>query len=272
MPAYRYVLQVTAKALRVGISLNDIPVVLIFPGEADTPIDVPINHELVNGENTILVTIHFGLTPATERNIWKVDTLKTGYSGNAILKIDLVLYQIDGSIAVSPPAAWTMDWSGEALPVPTVLQRSFVIHDTFAVWSWRRSLPVVELPASIRNQAWSFLSSLHTALTNGKIDEIVAQSDLKCRELTAAYGVSAQPLLSGLRQALTEHAGNEEWILDPLDRSILSLRVVGQGRLIECRQTNWDHALIFRHKANKLETFFLPVMIGWLADRWQVLH
>jgi hypothetical protein len=273
MPNPRLIVRVQTKNLRAEVWVNGAPVAMLFPGEADTPVAVPVNEFAVTGGNVVGIMLHAAPRPSAAGEPWASDGEAASYTGPASLSVRVAQYGPSESVAAGNPAPLaTLDWQGMAAPLPAMAERRFNVDYAYGPWAWQSAQRYDSFDRVLRARAFDYLAYLHGLLAAGRIAEFVEANKLRLEEITArAYGISPQPLRRTLTRAIEQHASNEEWSLSPLDPREIDLRLVAGGRMIECLRTNRHHALEFTRKESP-ETFFLPAMIGVLGDSWQILR
>lgn len=273
MPNPRLIVRVQAKNLRAEIWLNGAPVAMLLPGEADTPVGVPVNEFAVPGGNVVGVLLHAAPRPSAAAEPWALDEQAASYTGPASLSLRVAQYAPSESVAAANPAPLAaLDWQGLAAPLPVMMERRFNVDYGYGPWAWQSAQRYDSFDRVLRSRAVDYLVYLHGLLAAGRVAEFVDINTLRLEEITTrAYGVSPQPLRRTLTRAIEQHASNEEWSLLPLDPREIDLRLIAGGRMIECLRANRQHALEYTHKQSPA-TFFLPAMIGVLGDSWQILR
>jgi hypothetical protein len=273
MPNPRLIIRVQTKNLRAEIWLNGVPVVMLLPGEADTPVGVPVNEFAVAGGNVLGVLLHAAPRAGAAAEPWASDEEAASYTGPASLSVRVAQYGPSESVAAANPAPLTtLDWEGMAAPLPAMMERRFNVELAYGPWAWQSAQRYEAFDRVLRSRAYDYLAYLHGLLAAGRVAEFVEANRLRLEEITArAYGVSPQPMRRTLTRAIEQHASNEEWSLLPVHPRDIDLRLVAGDRMIECLRTDRHHALEYVRKESP-ETFFLPAMIGVLGDSWQILR
>jgi hypothetical protein len=246
---------------------------MLLPGEADTPVGVPVNEFAVLGVNIVGIALHAAPRPSAAAEPWASDDEAAAYTGPASISVRVAQYSPSESVAAANPAPLaTLEWQGMAAPLPVMLERRFSVDYAYGPWAWQTAQRYDSFDRVLRSRAFDYLAYLHGLLAARRVAEFVDANALRLEEITArAYGVSPLPLRRTLTRAIEQHASSEEWSLLPLDARDIDLRLVAGGRMIECLRTNRHHALEYAHKETPA-TFFLPAMIGVLGDSWQILR
>jgi len=105
----------------------------------------------------------------------------------------------------------------------------------------------------------------------GDFNSYLSESAKKLEELTTrAYGVSAEYTRNNMFQALKVHS-EPPYCLRALNFQEADLRLVAEGRMIECLRSDRGYVLEYR-QAQKPGTFFLPLMIGQIDRCWRILR
>lgn len=273
MPNPRLIIRVQTKNLRAEVWLNGVPVVMFFPGEADTPVGVPVNEFALPGRNMVGVMLHAAPRASAAGEPWAAHADAASYTGPASLSVRVGQYGPAESVAkATPPPLAVLDWQGVAAPLPSMVERTFTLDYAYGPWAWQSAERYESFDPVLRARAFDYLSYLHGLLAQRRVEEFVAANALRLEEITRrAYGVSPEPMRRTLTRAIEQHAAGDEWSLLPLDPREIDLRLVANGRMIECLRTNRHHALEYARKEGP-GTFFLPAMIGVLGNSWQILR
>ncbi len=273
MASPRYLVTIKTQNLRVEIRVNDIPVISLLPGEADMPAEVPVNEFLVSGSNVVSVILHAGPVPSQVKSPWTPDEKTGPYAGISTLVLRIARYAEDqDTTRHDPPPLLSVDWSGVAAPVPQTMERELVVGDSIFPWAWISAERFARLDATTYRPAFDLLNHLHQLLVARQIAEFVAAMRLKLDEITIrAYGVSREPMLATMTRVLEQYSSDPAWTLLPLDPDAIDLRLVADGRLIECLRKDGHRALQYVRPDNQ-STFFLPAMVGRFNSSWQVLR
>jgi hypothetical protein len=270
MNATRYALQVQAKNMRVEIRINDVPVALFAPEEAATPAEVPINEFLLSGRNVATAIIHAHPRPSLVYEVWSPEQDRKVRQGEpASLQLKLSAQSISGA-PVRDAASLQLNWTGLAAPLPQALDKAFEVAGPVPKWAWTRAnvLPAPE----VLETAFRALQQLHALLARKELAAFEKLLELKFSELTeGAYGVPAGPLRAGFVKGLSRCMQDPDWLLLPCERPDVDLRLVADGRMVECLRPTGHHALIYE-KSGTEESFFLPTMLGHVDGSWQILR
>jgi len=268
MDPVRYIARVKAGNNRVELRVNDIPAAIFPPRAAKSGAEVPLNEFLVGGVNSVRAIANANPLPSRVLDGWAPGT-DAAVNIGAPAEMQVVITREGGGSASAGFAPVTLAWSGAALPTPVQVDRQFDVDTRFPAWAWIRAQQLQPADGAAAYQA---LRALHARLAQGDAAGIVAVMDLKLREVTSgAYGVAPEPLRNGLLKGLGRCMADPAWKLLPVDPGEVDLRLVGQRRLVECLRPGGGHALTYA-KAGSAATFFLPVMLGILDGRWQVLR
>ena len=92
MPNPRLIVRVQTKNLRAEIWLNGAPVAMLLPGEADTPVGVPVNEFAVLGGNALGVLLHAAPRPSAAGEPWASDEEAASYTGPASISVRVAQY------------------------------------------------------------------------------------------------------------------------------------------------------------------------------------
>jgi hypothetical protein len=270
MPNARFIARTKTRNLRAELWLNDIPVAMLLPGEADGRVGIPLNDNLLPGANRIGVMLHAGPLASRSSENWAANPQSDAYSGAATLELFLAEYQVDQPVHVDGPAPIdNIDWQGAAEPVPALLERDFKVAAGFGRWAWQDAQVITAVEGEVRAGALNYLAHLHGMLAAGDFAAFVTESRTKLDEYARAYGIAAEPVHESMLEGLSSEA--VKLSLFPLNPSDIDLRLVAGGRMIECLRKDRTHALEFR-SATDGPVIFLPAMIGIAGGVWRMLR
>lgn len=266
MDPVRYLARIQATNMRVELRVNDVPVAILPPGAAVGGAEVPLNEFLVAGPNRAVAIAHANPLPSRFADPWGPQA-EPGVQLGAPASLQVQIVRVGAGSAGFAPVQ--LGWNGAAQPAPASIDRSFNVDTPFPSWAWLRAR---ELQGADAAAAYQALRALHDRLARNDAAGIATLMDLKLQEVaTGAYRAPAGPLRAGLAQGLAQCMGNPAWTLLPVEPGQVDLRLVAGRRMAECLRPGGAHALTYV-KANSRATFFLPVMLGMLEGRWQVLR
>lgn len=268
MPNPRFIAKTTTKNLRVEIWINDIPAVMIPPGEKETTVSVPLNENIVAGTNKIGAMLHAAPLASKSGDPWPADPAAAQYAGAASLDLEVAVYADDQPVHKDgPPALAAIHWQGSAQPIPHLEEQTFPGVEALGRWAWQDAELFQKLDDALHRRAIDYLGRLHELLAAGQFERFMAESELKIEDYARAYGIAPGPVRQGMLSALTSQAGKLK--LRPLSPS-LDLRLIAGGRMLECLRTDRHHALEFGGETGP--SFFLPAKIGVLEGKWRLLR
>ena len=272
MAKSRFIIRVQATNLRAEVWVNNMPVCMLLPGQALSPVALPVNQFLIAGRNTVGVVLHAGAVPSKASEEWSKGDGASAYSGPASLRLTLAEYDDEQTDSAYVPAfLTTLDWEGEACPRPAYVEREFSLSKSVGPWSWETARTFRVLDPTLREQVLDYVKSLHNLLAVADFNGFVSESAIKLNELTAqAYGVSAEYMRNNMLQALKVHS-EPPYGLRALNLQEIDLRLVAGGRLIECLRKDRGYVLEYK-QPQKPDTFFLPLMVGQFDNRWRILR
>jgi len=251
------------------IWINDIPAVLLLPSEKETTVSVPLNENVIPGTNKIGVMLHAAPLASKSQDPWPDDPTAGQYSGPTSLELQIAQYADDQPVHKDgPPPLATIEWQGPAQPVPSLQERNFPGVNELGRWAWQDAEVFPAIDNDLRLTALDYLHHLHGLLATAQFENFVAESELKIKEYAHAYGIAVEPAREGMLSALSSQAATMKlrpWALDEFD-----LRLVADGRLIECLRIDRHHALEFIGTDGP--SFFLPTKIGIAKGKWQILR
>lgn len=269
MTSTRYVIRVQASNMRVELRINDIPVGLYAPGEAQNPAEVPVNEFLVNGRNTLMVIAHANPLPSRVFEPWSAAAEPKITLGQAAT-LELTLAPEAAGAAAPANQPLRLSWRGAAAMTPAKDEKVFEIAAGLPVWAWTRARELSG--ADVQSVGYPALLRLREILEHRDIAALEKLQAVKLEEITAgAYGVPSAPLRAAFLKGLSACMNDPSWTLRPCGHADVDLRLVGNRRLIECLRTDGSPALSYV-KAGSGQTFFLPTMLGFVDGSWQILR
>jgi hypothetical protein len=262
----RYVLRVKASNLRCELRVNDVPVGLFAPGEAEGGAEVPVNEFLLAGGNTLGAVVHAHPRPSRVLQAWDS---QPGVTLGAPASFQAELVREDNAAPSPGFQPLRLHWQGPAVAVPQALGQAFSAAVPTPAWAWSQA---TELPADGLAAAGAALQKLAAVLQQKDLDTVERLMAVKLGEITqGAYGVDPGPLRAAFRRGLQRCFTEPGWSLLPLGPDDLDLRLVARRRLVECLRPDGRHALTYSKEGSR-QTFFLPVMLGLWQGRWQILR
>lgn len=272
MARRRFIVRVQAANLRAEVWVNKIPVCMFRPAETRSPTALPVNQFLVAGRNTVGVTLHAGAVPSKAHEEWSDEAGAAAYSGPAVLRLALSEYDDEqAGPAYSPPPLVSLEWEGEACSRPVYLEREVVLSKEQRPWAWETAKAFRVIDPTVRTQVLDYVRSLHALLAAGDFNGYMSESAAKLEELTAqAYGLSAEGMRKNMLQALKTHS-EPSYSLRPFDPQEVDLRLIADGRMIECLRKDRGYVLEYAN-TKSADTFFLPLMVGQIQTRWRILR
>jgi hypothetical protein len=271
MPNSRFIICFKFSNVRAEVWVNGIPVGMVLP-DISSPMAIPVNDVLVRGRNTMGIVLHAGPVPSRAREPWLADTSTAAYAGPAALSMNIAQYDSNQApFSVTPPPIAVIEWQGTAVPQPSYIEREFYLSAGLGPWAWEAATRFSALDGVLRAHVLDYIAYLHGLLATGQFDSFIAQSSAKLGELSAgAYGISAARMRRTMVEALQSHS-QPPYALDPLNLDTVDLRLVADGRMIECLRPDRRYILQFRTPDDG-DVFFLPTMIGQAGGYWSILR
>ncbi len=265
----RYLVNLEFTNVRVEVWLNRIPVGFVKPMDG-SPLVIPVNQFIEHGENKLSLLLNFGPLAADPVAAWTKEPEALHYTGSASVRAAIALYkeEEENPFAKQPPALATVEWKGTASPQPSFLEKAFQAPVDFGQWAWESAAVLPSMDGALRASAIGYLNHLHTLLDQRRFAEFIAEGSRRFDEMGRAYGMPMEGLrgamLSGLNAQEKDH-------LVPFDPSAIDLRLVAGNRMIECLRR--DRKFLFEYdQPDPAQTFFLPLMIGQVQNKWTILH
>jgi hypothetical protein len=265
----RYIITVESDNLYAEIWVNNVPIGTIAPTE-NSPFVFPVSEYMVIGSNKIGVMLHAGRVPSRSADPWSTDRRAQAYHGPAKMSLKFAKYAPEEvPFREEPPVLISIDWQGEAVPVPSYQERTVTVKDTFDPLPWAGAQTFTSLDTTLRNSVLDYLSYLHHLLEQHQFDTYIDIGRYSLSFLTKTYGMPLEAMLQQMRSMLQEAAG-PTFHLAPLDQQTIDLRLVADGRMIDVNRIDRGYVLTFKKENSDVQTF-LPVRIGQLNGKWMML-
>ena len=268
----RVVAIIKTKNIRAEGRINDIPVVLLEFEEADSPVAVPINHCIVQGNNSVSFYLQIGNSPSSTETCSIINAEMEASGGTLSFSADIVICGEDDSIfSDDTEQLLRYTWLGGMAPKTFRIDREIFLKNSYGILPWQRAEVIGALTPIMADQVFRYLLELHRLLSKGQIALFMEHTQQKLKEmLEISYGASYEPFCQGMTERIREVVEDTNWKLLPLELSDMDFRLVGNGRLIDCLRRNWQPALHFCMKDSP-DSYSLPVKIGRLDGRWKIL-
>lgn len=221
--------------------INGMPVLRLEPARAAYR-SIPVQQFLVEGRNELTLQVAQGSSPHTAL------APRGGEPSRAIeAHAKLVRYRegedLDNESGETlADLRWAPDPSGLDL-LPHLLVGESIPLPGYGAWAWQTA-PELRLDDELRSEVLAFLIGIRDALQAGDPGPYVDAAQLKYRESARAYDFGDA---AASRQNFVEliHSLRDDpaWQLDPIDLNTLDLRIVGRGRVVDCRRKDWEPAL-----------------------------
>ena len=250
--------------------INDIPI-RITPRENPKEFSVSVQHYLVDGENTIKLIVNPGPTPSTVLSE-KVTLDETG--------IDCLLRAVDYPIGVYPgdPAGNNLaqvrflgqkDIESE---FPKSLTAAFNIK-TGNNWSWQAA-ESIKLNEKNESEIIDFLKDLRAAFVQRDANVIWPLIQIRVNDAIAAMpGINVAHQKTQFFDTFEEYKAYSDWSIPEVNEDKLDLRVVANGKMVECRYSDWSNVITTGPlEAMYGDVFDYPLLISKMDGKWQIVR
>lgn len=232
---------------RTEFWLNDQPVIVRGDGPGlGRYLAAQSNHLLVDGTNELTIVVEPGPTPSLALGTPGERRRRgpiLGASDEGILgaraSMKLVRY-LEGMVvgdrrgAVLASLAWEAPDHGGDLSWPQAISTKVDLGPVAGgPWRWQ-SAPRLALDASLRAEAAALLERIGAALTKGDAAAFLALTAPRTADLARAYRRPLAEKEAELRRLVVEEAATPHGGATPLEPEAWDLRLVGDGRLLDC--------------------------------------
>jgi hypothetical protein len=138
-------------------------------------------------------------------------------------------------------------------------------------WSWERATSLDPTDTLVRARAVGVLSDLHALLRAGEPDAFLNAIGRKLEEASRAYGIGLDTIRATVRGQFAQRA-TPPFVLVPFEPGALDLRAAAGRRLLVCTVGDRRPVLRFEDSTRPGREFSLPVMLGQVDGRLEVLR
>lgn len=258
-----YLLNVESNQVGAEFFVNDVPVLLIKESRSDS--NAAFISVLITGPNNQLrCVLRPGATPLSALTSFKADRPQ-GKIVAKILKLPPDFKAGAPSGDTIAQMSWSTSQSAGGNQWPVIKEVAFEAQAPSSVPTWRRA-EVLTLNEETSRSAVEWLRQLREWFESGNADAIIAVVSDSLKDEALANGKDPASHLSSFTHMLRGQGKIEG--LAPIDPGVLNLRLVGGGRLIDCRRADWSPAI--RTLPHAKNDFDYSVLMGRVDGQWRL--
>lgn len=254
-----FTIEAVVEGCSAEVYLNDIPVGRVAAPPGNPELGLTIHQLIRNGKNTVELVLEPGDRPSaakTPREARSLDGIAAG--------VRVCRYSEGAPIGEAAPLETLVEasFSGDGLdlPVPVVITREFTVDSPFPQWAWERAEPLVMGPRLVA-EVLDVLADYRLALHRRDIARENALSVIAHQEIAAAYNRPLRPWVADLDAVIESEWARPDWAMEPIDPDALDLRLVANGRMVQCLLKNWDDAVRSNDDAEG-QNMSIPLFLG----------
>jgi hypothetical protein len=267
----QFTLEVSTDGATVEALLNDIPIGVVRP-EQPSPVVFAVSEFVISGENTLELLVHPGPTGSGARQASAVQ----GVAVEA-----LVRGRAQAALHALPEGRepgfdrgdeiGRVEWLGPTVGTPLSVTRNVSVMDVIERWAWQSATRLSPDDALVRARVTGLVAELHSMLRAGEPLTFLTAIDRKVTEAARAYGLAREVIRSTVLQQFETRAV-PPFALLPFEPAALDVRAAAGGRLLVCTVGNRQPVLRFEDVTRPGREFALPVMLGQIDGRLEVLR
>lgn len=154
---------------------------------------------------------------------------------------------------------------------PRVVTRRADLGPIAGGWVWEEATRHEAITPALEEEVLSLLEEVRAGLERGDPEPFLARSQLRLAELARAYGFDVAAKEQQIRAGTALDAEKVGYGLEPLRRDQLSLRLCGEGRLIEVIGADWLPALRELPRGEEGQAAF-GMFVAQLEGRWEIVR
>ncbi len=236
----------------VSITINDIPFYRRWSDCHEAP-NGPFNHFLVEGENTVSLTM-------VEPDPPPIVTFRFAF---AVLR-----HSDDAPLFAIQYPRFLRDLPEGEQRLPANYRTTFRFDEPSPRPCWLDA-PKTDFPIEGTPELRAAVTALHDAHRRADADAFFQLCDLKCTELQRYYG-PRDDLVPEKAKAIWAPIMAEPWDLDPLDWNEITFERRGGGRTAYVSRKEGKPALFARHKTDPTRTWEANLHLTFLGGQWRV--
>ena len=265
-PPNPFVIEAMVEGVSGEVYVNDIPVGRVAPDPGNPRLGLSINHLIRNGRNYAELVLDPGDHPSAARQ-----PTSTRAADGVWGRVKLSRYAMGAAVGEAAPLEVlghaTFDGDGQTAPFPFALTAEATVASPFPPWSWERAEPL-RLGARLTAEVMAFLADYRAALAWRDIARENALSAIPREEVCVAFGRDPRATSADVNALLTDEWSRADWGVDPIEEADLDLRLVAEGRMVQCIRRDWSEAIRSTYDSTG-GRMTVPTMLGRLDGRLQ---
>lgn len=126
------------------------------------------------------------------------------------------------------------------------------------------------LDDATRAEVLALVEKIQDHIEKGRPDPVLELQTMRHQEVSLAYGIPVGERAGVFRRVITEYSKKDTWIFEtPLEEEI-SIRLVADGRLVECVMVDWKPMI--RGVPTPEGRFLYPMFLGRQGGRWLIMR
>ncbi|MFO0616582.1 MAG: hypothetical protein U0414_28575 [Polyangiaceae bacterium] len=272
MAADFYVLECEAEGCDAEFWLNDIPVVLRGPKHGEYA-STPVNQLVRDGVNTISAIIRPGPKPSEAATGGDKGKSRRAPADEKVWA-KLSAYPMHAVVG-GPDAEHLVEFHWPPDPKvaeehPLVISASKDLGELFGPWAHQSAAPLT-LDEPTRAEILAYLKEIRALLEAGDCEGFLDKQKVRVAETALAYGKRPANKKNEIRRVIADEFGKPSWVLLPIPEDKLDLRLVGEGRVVDCIGTDWE-PLVRRGPDADGNGGFFEMMLSKIDDQWQIVR
>lgn len=271
-PADFYVLECEATGCDAEFWLNDIPVVRRGPTHG-LYLSAPVNHLVRDGENVLTAVIRSGPIPSQSKTgVPDAPEMHVAEEERVWAKVSAYPR---GAVAGGPDGQHLiqLDWPPiPRLPTvhPLVLSAREDLGKLRGAWAWETA-PELTLDDATKKEIFDYLTALRALLNDGDCDAFLTKQKLRLADIARAFDMRPSQKMNQIRRIFADEFGQPNWVFDPLDEGSFDLRLVADGRMVECIGKDWEPIVRQAPDADG-NVGAWDVMLAKIDGAWQIVR
>lgn len=263
-----YFLQFWMRATSGEISLNGVPVWSVPRDLGQTDQTIPLN-PYVTARNKLELVIDIEGSPSECRR-----PRETKPKPEAAVVVRVIrcasgqpVIPADDTGTVVAKLVWVAE-KDPSDQYPRVLSTEFDAAGGFGSWAWQ-SAPKLTLDDATRQEAWTVLENVRSAIRTGDAKELFRLTELCVREVGRAFGEAREAeSLAAIEGWIAQWAAEPERVL-PIDTKAFDFRLVADDKILIPINRDWTHPVQMRQAVTDQDnvaagdfTLSYPVMLA----------
>ncbi|MFN7939405.1 MAG: hypothetical protein U0R19_39125 [Bryobacteraceae bacterium] len=263
------VLETAAEQCSAEIYLNRVPVALVGGAWGKTLMGAAVPEHLIDGENELAILVNPGKTPSqalTGRRMMRAPGA-TAYA--RLVRYPVGAYSGDPRGQQLVRLDFAANTEGKEELFPMLGRRRFAMDVKWHKWRWLDA-PRLTLDDATRTEVWKLLAAVHRALDRRDTGAVAEMCRIWCEECNLAHDVTPGRKALDLELNLDAVVNDPDSPLDNLREEDFDLRLVGEGRMIDCVARDWNP--ILRTVPDNGEMSYLSLMVARIDGRMQIVR